>query len=230
VTNARDVQRQAARRLAARALRDAGRRVLGELGMCHRRSSPRLWWLDRGWWLVNVEFQPSSWQVGSYLNVGLQHLWVVQDHRAFEYGDRVPINGRQFVDLVGDEPDVRAAADAVAHAARQEVLAWIARLADDHLHVRWLRDKGGTGWDGLNSAIAAQLAGDQAAAAFLATAADLDGSIHWQRALADDCNQLAALSGDPIQFRDAIIRRIRTTRAHLKLEPTPDQELLPPQP
>lgn len=58
--SARDVERQ-----AARALRDAGRRGLGDLGMCHRPSSPRLWWLDRGWWLINVEFQQSSGQVGT---------------------------------------------------------------------------------------------------------------------------------------------------------------------
>jgi len=228
--SARDAGRQAVRRLAARALRDAGRRVLGELGMCHRRSSPRLWWLDRGWWLVNVEFQPSSWQVGSYLNVGLQHLWDVRDHHVFEYGDRVPINGEPFVDLAVDEPDVRAAADAIAHAARQAVQAWLARLADDHVHLRWLQAQGGTGWNGLNSAIATQLAGDQAADSFLAAATGLDHSIGWQRDLADDCRHLAALSNDPTQFRDVITSRISTTRAHLKLDPTPNQELLPPRP
>jgi hypothetical protein len=226
--SARDAQRQAVRRLAARALRDAGRHVLGELGMCHRRSSPRLWWLDRGWWLVNVEFQPSSWQVGSYLNVGLQHLWVVQDHHAFEYDDRVQINGEPFVDLAVDEPDVRAAADAIAHAARQAVQAWLARLADDHVHLRWLQAQGGIGWNGLNSAIATQLAGEPAPDSFLAAAAGLDHSIGWQRDLADDCHYLAALSNDPAQFRDVVTSRISTTRANLELAPTPNQELLPP--
>jgi hypothetical protein len=223
-----DVERQAARRLAARALGDAGRRFLGDLGMCRRKSSPRLWWLDRGWWLINVEFQPSSWSVGSYLNVGLQHLWAVCDHRTFEYSSRVPIGGRQFVDLVGAESEVRAAADAAAQAARQAVRTWVARLPDDDQHLRWLRDVGGTGWDGLNSAIAAQLSGQHAKAAFAATAADLDRSIEWQRDLADDCHHLAALSDHPEQFRETITGRVSTTRAHLKLTATPGQEL--PQP
>jgi hypothetical protein len=163
VTNARrDVERQAARRLAARALGGAGRRFLGELGMCRGRSSPRLWWLDQGWWLINVEFQAASWSVGSYVNVGLQHLWAVCDHWTFEYGSRVLINGRQFVELVGDEPEVWATAEAAAQAARQAVQAWVARLPNAGLHLRWLRDKGGAGWEGLNSAIAAQLSGDEA--------------------------------------------------------------------
>lgn len=217
--------------MAARALGDAARRSLGDLGLCRRRSSPRLWWLDRGWWLVNVEFQPSSWSVGSYLNVGLQHLWVVRDHRIFEYGSRVPISGGQFVELVGNESDVRAAADAVAQAARHVVQEWVTRLGNDQLHLRWLRDIGGMGWDAFNAAIAAQLSGAQAKPAFLTTAADLDRGIDWQRDLADDCNHLAALSNDPARFREAVAGRIATTRAHLKLEATSSQELpLLPQP
>jgi hypothetical protein len=96
------------------------------------------------------------------VNVGLQHLWAVCDHRTFEYGSRVLIKGRQFVELVGDEPEVRATAEAAAQAARQAVQAWVARLPNAGLHLRWLRDKGGAGWEGLNSAIAAQLSGDEA--------------------------------------------------------------------
>jgi hypothetical protein len=135
----------------------------------------------------------------------------VQDHHSFEYCARVPVNGRQFVNFD---------ADADAHAARQAVRAWTDRLGDDRRHLRWLRRQGGIGWDGLNSAIAARLAGKQASAAFLAAAAGLDRSIDWQRALAEDCHQLAALSSDPTQFRDVIADRISTTRAQLKLGPT----------
>jgi hypothetical protein len=226
VTNARrDVERQAARRLAARALGGAGRRFLGELGMCRGTSSPRLWWLDQGWWLINVEFQAASWSVGSYVNVGLQYLWAVCDHRTFEYGSRVLIKGRQFVELVGDEPEVRATADAAAQAARQAVQAWVARLLNDGLHLRWLRDKGSAGWEGLNSAIAAQLSGEQAKATFLTTAAELDRSIAWQRDLADDCTYLAALTDHPCQFREVIIDRVNTTRAQLKVDTRPGQVL-----
>lgn len=77
------------------------------------------------------------------------------------------------------------------------------------------------------AAIATQLAGDHATAAFLATAAGLDRNIDWQRALAKDCHHLAELSSDPTQFRDDIAGRISTTRANLKLEPTPGHQLLP---
>ena len=202
---------------AARALREAGQRFLGESGLQHRRSSPRQWWLDKGWWLVNVEFQPSGWSVGSYVNVGLQHLWIAAEHRFFEYGLRVPVDGVPFVGLEVTGPELQEAADAVAKAARRAVQRWVEDLADDDRHLRWLRAKGGTGWAGLNAAIAAQLLDGDAAADLHAIAAELDPSIDWQRALADECRRLAASSAEPIRFRDAVAERIRATRANLGL-------------
>ena len=243
-----------ARRLAARALGDAGRKYLGDLGMRRRGSSARLWWLDRGWWLVNVEFQASGGSVGTYVNVGLQHLWDVRDGRTFEYAARVPIgkSRSQFVDLVGKdaqatvrataeatteaaadaagqatagqataETTVRATAEAAGQAAAQAVREWVARLGDDDQHLQWLRDNPG---DLLNSAIATQLAGGNGKDAFLAAAAVLDPGIEWQREMAADCRQLAALTDEPARFdkparfRETIAERIRTTRAHLRLD------------
>jgi hypothetical protein len=89
-------------RRANRLMRDAGRSLLAPIGVQQMSRSPRLWTADRGWWLINVEFQPSGYSVGSYLNVGLQHLWIPKDHRVFEYSSRQPIDGYgQFVDLSG---------------------------------------------------------------------------------------------------------------------------------
>ena len=214
------------RRLAARALGEAGRTYLADLGFRRGKSSPRLWWLDRGWWLINVEFQPSGWSVGSYLNVGLQHLWDVRDHRTFEWSQRVPVEAHgQFVDLVGDE------AAAVGVAARHTVEAWLARLPDDHTHLRALVDHGGGGWDGFNAAIAAQLLGDSAhaRAVFPVVADNLDRTIPWQRDLADDCHHLATLTAAPAQFRSLIEDRTRATRRLLKLEaPAADEPALLP--
>jgi hypothetical protein len=217
-------ERVAARRLAARALGEAGRHYLADLGLRRRKSSPRLWWLDRGWWLINVEFQPSSWSVGSYLNVGLQHLWKVEDYRVFEWPQRVPVGAHgQFVDLVGDETVVRNAAAAVGVAARQSVQSWLARLPDDGTHLRALVDHGGSGWDGFNAAIAAQLLGDSehAQAVFHTVGSDVDQSIPRQRELADDCHHLATLTASPAQFRTLIEDRTRATRTLLKLEASP---------
>ena len=70
------------KRRAHRLMRNAGRSYLTPIGVKQMTRSPRRWTADRGWWLINIEFQPSGYSVGSYLNVGLQHLWIARDYRA----------------------------------------------------------------------------------------------------------------------------------------------------
>ena len=56
-----------------------------------QKGRSRTWLDDHGWWLGVVEFQPSSWSRGSYLNVGVMWLWRPgDDHYVyFELGHRV---------------------------------------------------------------------------------------------------------------------------------------------
>jgi hypothetical protein len=121
-----------------------------------------------GWWLINIEFQPSGYSVGSYLNVGLQHLWIARDYRVFEYSSRQPINGRgQFVDFSGDDASAADAANALARSARTAVEAWLTKLADDRVHYEWLTAFTGNNWDAVNAAFAYVALGDYATAATL---------------------------------------------------------------
>jgi hypothetical protein len=120
-------------------MQDAGRSHLTPIGVQQMSRSPRRWTADRGWWLINVEFQPSGCSVGSYLNVGLQHLWIPKDHRVFEYSSRQPVNGYgRFVDLSGDNASAAHAVDALARSARAAAEAWLNQLADDRVHYEWL--------------------------------------------------------------------------------------------
>jgi hypothetical protein len=65
-----------------------GRSHLASLGM-QRRGRSRLWLKDNSWWLSLVEFQPSGWGKGSYLNVAAMWLWHPKDHFAFDECARV---------------------------------------------------------------------------------------------------------------------------------------------
>lgn len=76
----------------------SARVVLRPEGLFQKGSS-RIWVDDNGWYLVVVEFQPSSWDKGSYLNVGINYLWEKRDYLAFEYGHRVG----SFVRYSGDD-------------------------------------------------------------------------------------------------------------------------------
>lgn len=68
----------------------AGKRHLSLLGL-KRKGQSRIWRSDHGFWIINVEFQPSGWSGGSYLNVGAQWLWREWGSGgiSFDYGYRV---------------------------------------------------------------------------------------------------------------------------------------------
>jgi hypothetical protein len=53
-----------------------------------RNGQSRTWLDDHGWWVIVIEFQPSGWSKGSYLNVGINWQWYAQDHMSFDLGYR----------------------------------------------------------------------------------------------------------------------------------------------
>ena len=83
-----------------------------------RKGKSRLWLKDNGWWLAVVEFQPSAWSKGTYLNVAATWLWHAKDHLSFDEVKRVA----GFAEFI--EPDGFAlAADNYASQAANEVLS-----------------------------------------------------------------------------------------------------------
>jgi hypothetical protein len=77
---------------------DAAKRNLSPIGLT-RKGRSRVWLDDRGWYVTVVEFQPSGFSKGSYLNVGAHFLWSWSGHTSFDLGYRV--NG--FVTFAGNE-------------------------------------------------------------------------------------------------------------------------------
>jgi hypothetical protein len=73
----------------SKAIAAAAREVLGPMGI-NPRGRSRTWLDDRGWWLGVIEFQPSSYSRGTYLNVGVHWLWSHEPGGlSFDYGYRV---------------------------------------------------------------------------------------------------------------------------------------------
>ena len=64
------------------------RSVLKPHGLFQKGSS-RIWIDDNGWYLTVVEFQPSGWGKGTYLNVGIHFLLREQDYLSFDFGGRM---------------------------------------------------------------------------------------------------------------------------------------------
>jgi hypothetical protein len=95
-------------------LTEAANRILKPLGFVQKGRS-RFWRDDRGWFVIGVDFQPSSWSGGSYLNVGCNWLWMVQDHFAYDVGGRTePFVKFENRDQFQDAANIMATQAAVA--------------------------------------------------------------------------------------------------------------------
>src|SRR5205085_1650054 len=84
-------------------LNAAAREILRPLGLVQNGRS-RTWLDDQRWWLGVVEFQPSGFTRGSYLNVGINWLWNVKDWLSFDFGHRVDLPSEgEFVSYESNE-------------------------------------------------------------------------------------------------------------------------------
>jgi hypothetical protein len=65
----------------------AAKQTLSPAGL-KRKGKSRFYYDDNGWWSTNVEFQPSGFSKGSYLNVGVSWLLYENDSWGFHVGYR----------------------------------------------------------------------------------------------------------------------------------------------
>jgi hypothetical protein len=189
-----------------RVIANVAREMLGPLGLV-RKGRSRTWLDDNGWWLGVVEFQPSSWTRGSYLNVGAMWLWRDTDdhHIYFGLGHRI--------DSVGfaDAADVafEDAIAAMAATAVEQVRLLRGQLPTVEAAAAILRERAEqqTGWSMWDAAVALGLAGhrDQAAAMFKAVAGDEDDRDWWVPVKRDAAGLAELVGADPAKF-DVTVR------------------------
>jgi hypothetical protein len=76
-----------------------------------QQGQSRSFLFDRGWFTIVIEFQPSSWSKGTYLNIGVDFNFYPRDYFAFRYGYREKgfekfKDAEQFSSLVNDLCDL----------------------------------------------------------------------------------------------------------------------------
>jgi hypothetical protein len=198
----------------------AAKAVLAPLG-CIRKGRSRTWLDDHGWWAGLVEFQPSGWSRGSYLNVAVCYLWKPTYPEPSLSFDAV-LDPRPWREVKEGESFAGAAAE-LASIARDSLI----KLREDNRSVavaaKWLQNMKieGRVWQDYHLGIAYGLSGQIAAAQrHLRLAVESLPNSEWPL-FRDECSRYLTLVEKGSDFRSAILERIRSTRATLKLTPAP---------
>ena len=206
----------------------AARETLRPLGLVQAGRS-RGWHDDQAWWLGMVEFQPSGWTRGSYLNVGVNWLWTVKDWLSFDFGYRVdePGKGQMFFEYESDDQFAPLARE-LAKVAAERVTHY--RRLFPTVEAAATRLKGADADDlerSLDAGVALGLVGEARA-----SAAMFDRYIGWFESdedaewrsdddapLYERARMLRDLASDASAFRDRIRADVKQTRTLLKLGP-----------
>jgi len=191
--------------------------ILSPLG-CKRIGCSRTRIADQRFWIILIEFQPSSFSRGSHLNVGASWLWSAKDHWSFDHGTRV----EEFAPFQ-DEHQFAAGAERLAMRAAEEVRRLRKKFRTVSEIAREIAPKpDASTWPIYHAAIAAGLAGDTVTAKrFLTRVIEEPGTAAWQRKLQAESAELARNLADPIKLRVAVVAIIQQARALHRLPPDP---------
>ena len=200
----------------------AAKQILSPLG-CRQKGSSRLWYDDNQWWAVVVEFQPSAWAQGSYLNVGAMWFWNAKAHWSFNEGYRV----ETFHEFKTEEQFNEVALELANRAASEvkslrEKFRSIAAVAD------YMAQKPKASiWEHYHAAIAFGLAGDCVAAR--TEFAMVQASTHdvpWVLSLKERTAELASGLDSPADFREMVLQEIQAARTLLRLPTLNSEQIL----
>lgn len=203
----------------------AAKKTLGPLGLIQQRKS-RIWYDDHGWWAIIVEFQPSSWDRGSYLNVALSWMLYECDHWTLDICNREEGGFRSATS--GD--DFEAAMTELADRAARRVLEYRERFSSlDKMCKHYDTIDGHGEWPDYYAGVLAGLRGDrEAAERRLSLVLSAHAATTWHRALQFRCQDLIRFLGEPTFFRDSVLGIILRCRSGRCLGDLPVEEIMLP--
>jgi hypothetical protein len=201
------------KKLHTQILLNAGKRILSPMGLIQKGRS-RSWRDNRQWWVIGVEFQPSSWSRGSYLNVGCTWLWRPKDYFSYDVGGRVA----NFIAFQSEE-QFQIAAEGMVTKSAEEVIRY-RRLFPSIMSVcdYYLQQESRQFWQDFDAAIACALSREMKKADLLfSKVIESDEEIDWVKKARLDAIQLRELAKTYSSFRQTIIERVMQARTLQKL-------------
>lgn len=199
----------------------AAKKALGPLGL-RREGKSRVWYDDHGWWAIIVEFQPSGWDRGSYLNVAVSWLLYERSHWSFDVGGR-----EEAFRSAAHLEQFEAAIEKVAAQASRSVTQFRERFSSlEQMYSHYRSIKVRAGWPDYYAGVLAGLMGDRLAAerhfsAVIATPC----STTWQHGLRMRSQDLLRLLPEPQFFRDSVLGIVLRSRSAHGLEEMPVAEI-----
>ena len=178
-----------------------------------------MWILDRHWFLGIVEFQPSGFGKGSYLNVCAHLLWHPNaESLSFDIYQRVP----DFINYIDDD-QFAPLADKLAQSGAHLLSALTNTLRRPIDALPLLAREEYPSWQTFHAAMALGVSGrDSEAVALLTQIAGAESSLDWFKALQLDARCCADLLRQPDQFRAHVMARINRGREHHGLKALED--------
>ena len=198
-----------------RLLGAAAKRLLSPLG-CKQVGRSRTWIADQRFWVILIEFQPSSFSKGSYLNVGASWLWYAKDYWSFDYGYRC----EGFASFQ-DDHQFAAVAERLATRAAEEVRSLRKKFASLSQIAREIAPKSDArAWPVYHAAVAAGLLGNVSSAEHLFNRLAMEtATTEWHKKLQIDGAELARTLPNTAKLRKAVLAIIQEVLACRKLPP-----------
>ncbi len=196
---------------------DAAKVALHPLGF-RRKGQSRIWFADHDWWMTVVEFQPSSWSKGTYLNVAGHWLWSEVDNFSFDFGGRVHEHEEYLSNVQFSAVASKLAEMAANEAGRLVRLFKSLEATAEVLLLEEARagERHRGGWTTYNAGVAAALVGrtDTAIEMFgrVLNGFAMPGSVLRLKA-----EQMAQLAMDAVQFKHEVYALVSQHRSELKL-------------
>jgi hypothetical protein len=183
--------------------------VLSPLGM--KRQGKRLWYDDHGWFAIIAEFQPSAWDKGSFLNVGISFMFYEHHHWTFDHGYRE----EDFVSAKSEEQfaeSIRMIAESASRSVRR-----YRDLASDLSALRSEMSKSinhPDDWGHYYAGILSGLAGlNDQARLHLSSITQVPCTCAWMHGRRIRCLELLNLLDDAPRFRETLLGIVMRCRA-----------------
>ena len=198
-------------------LNRVAREVLKPIG-AKQKGRSRTWLDDNGWWVTLIEFQPSNWSRGSYLNVGVNWQWYPKDDYSFDMGYRTG----SYVEYESDE-QFEVAAREFADQAKTKVIEYRQNLRNvstaRETMERMEEEEKDTIWNRYHLGVVNALAGlNEEAISNLRQVMQEKDEWDWVKELYSHTEELISVLQQGQDPRDIITRNILEARRRKKLD------------